>query len=191
MNLFILGQHFGGDCFFLGKKTESYNEGSTGYRESQPNQYVFFVAIVTSPRLRVIQWPNGPSKCLYGGFLTWGYPQITYVDRFFHYKPSIFGVRYPHLWRENPLTFRSAGTASTSLLSLLELPLLSLSSSPAVRLEFQPCETSKLISRVKIPAFQIMSADPQPVKYQTSVSSETSNIICGKKCSPQLLRTGG
>ena len=35
----------------------------------------------------------------YGGFLKWWYPQITYSNRVFHYKPSILG--YHHL-RKHP-----------------------------------------------------------------------------------------
>ena len=34
---------------------------------------------------------------IYGGFLTWGYPQIIHFHQFFFpYQPSILG--YPHLW---------------------------------------------------------------------------------------------
>ena len=28
----------------------------------------------------------------YGGFLKWGYLQVIYFDRSFHYKPSISGI---------------------------------------------------------------------------------------------------
>ena len=31
---------------------------------------------------------------LFEGFLKWGYPQIIYFDRIFHYKPSILGYPY-------------------------------------------------------------------------------------------------
>ena len=37
------------------------------------------------------------SKCPFGGFLKWWYPQIIHFNRVFHYKPSILG--YHNFWK--------------------------------------------------------------------------------------------
>ena len=41
---------------------------------------------------------------IYGGFLTWGYPQIIHFNGIFHYKPTILDNPHygtPHLLLQN------------------------------------------------------------------------------------------
>ena len=77
----------------------------------------------------------------YGGFLKWGYPQITHFSGIFYYKPSILGI--PHFWkplyrpREEAQIWFGLSEHLESGVSKPPTPMISLGVSPISPSQFQ------------------------------------------------------